>query len=962
MKRRRRCFFEVLENRLCLTAPTPYPGSPFSLAQVGPATESAFQAAPLFANLRGDGKQEIIIPLAGGKLAAYETNANGQFALDANRNPIPFMTYDTGSSANTHANIKSTPIAIFDPFIGHMAVFAALGRDESNPGAIEDGRLFGWDALTGAILPGWPQDTGHSFQNANQAGATGPLASGDLDGDGVPEIVVTSFSTFVSAYHMNGSLQWRYDNDETVESGAAIGDLYHDGKNEVVLATGISPSIFYPAGGQMTILNGSTGTVMYRTGAMSSDPAQRIPEVFFSTPILADLNGDGKLEIIDGAGPHFNDPAIAGFSPAAQAAGNRVYAWDGQGNLLPGWPYHTTSVDTQNHQAFVSDAAADLFGNGQMEVVHVDLLGILHVILPNGQAAPGWAGGKQVYAPGFIVTLATEAFGAPIVADVDGNGKPDIVVADAAFLAAFDANGNLLWRVTTPVTAGANIPESVLGAAGAIGSLNGTGDLELASLSFAALVPNRPSSLSVFSLPATSLAPPWPMLRRSAAGVAVQNSLVFDAGLTRQMYSALLGRGPTNAELVAAAFGLQQNQFTATNLASFLDTSNEARGHVVDLLYSRYLGHPAPAQDRAAFAYALSFARQRDVAQALMNMSEFTRGLTSLSALIQKLYQSTLGRQPSAQELQASLNQFQGGVGYGNFTSALLNSGEAIARDAAPFYAAVTGSGAIPPDSFAALALDLQRGAREETVNAKVLATGGQYAASNYLAAWIRSAYRDTLDRNASPAEVAGVFNVLANGTISMTNLVTYLLTSAEGRAAFLQQQFQRYLGRAASPGDISVFLNYARREDVEIVLISSPEYFIRAGGNNAAYVQAVYRDVIKFATIDSGTLNFWLSQLNAGASRSVVAKAVLDAQIPADDYFRYLPDQSLGVLPMGPLPPTAPGQPINPDPAKVSAFRAALQAGASEESLIAGLMTTAQYILRSSYNKGIFRNRAIWN
>jgi hypothetical protein len=693
---------------------------------------------------------------------------------------------------------------------------------------------------------------------------------------------------------------------------------------------------------------------------VSPDPTQRITEAFFAAPILADLFGDGKLEIIDGAGQHFNNPAIQGFSPTAQAAGNRVYAWNGEGQLLPGFPYHTTSDDTQTHQTFVSDAAGDLFGNGQMEIVHVDLGGLVHVILPNGQAAPGWAGGKPILPTGFTAGPGTEAFASPIIADINGDGKPDVIVADSFALTAYDASGNQLWQVTTPITAGTSIPDSILGAAGAVGSLNGAGDLELASLSFAATNPNAPAHMSVYSLPATSLTPPWPMIRRSAAGVAVQNSLVYDAGLTRAMYGAFMGRSPTGPELVAAAFGLQQNSFTATNLATFLDTSTGARAYQVNQTFNRYLGRAPSAIELNAATSALGSIRIVTLAQVLVDEGEFISKATSLTNLVQRLYSTILGRSPSPQELAAGLTSLNGGKNYAQYAASLLNSTEAADHNAIPFFLA--SGGPIEPDSVVVFSTDIANGVREETAYAHIMATSGQYASGNYLATWIRAVYRDALDRDASPSEVASVYGALSSGAVSLANLATFLLTGPEGRAAFVQEQFQRYLGRPASPTEVAQNAGYVSRESLTMNILALPEYFLKAGGNNTLFVQAAYRDITKIPSIDPGTLNLLVGKLNSGTSRQAVAKILLDIQIPIDDYFRYLPDPSMGVLSTGALSPSAPGQPINPNPAKVAAFSAALQAGAPEEVLIAGLMTTPQYILSTTYNKGIFRSRGIWN
>ncbi len=291
-----------------MAGPTPYAGTPFALPTDGAWRQTPFLGSPIFADLDGNGTQELITPAAGGRLLAYTADPKtGAIRL--------FQSYNTGSQAN----FKSTP-AVIDTPTGKIIV-AALGRDESNPNSLEDGRVFAFNALTGAILPGWPQNTDRPPPDAQRSsGVTGAIATGDLNGDGIPEIVVTSFSTMVTAFKLDGTKLWQFANDETVEPGAVIADLNRDGKNEVIYTSGISPSPYYPAGGMITILNGNNGSIQRRifTG-----------EVFFGAPVVADLNGDGKLEIIAATGPHFNtvapDPAS---QAAARAAGNRVYAFD----------------------------------------------------------------------------------------------------------------------------------------------------------------------------------------------------------------------------------------------------------------------------------------------------------------------------------------------------------------------------------------------------------------------------------------------------------------------------------------------------------------------------------------------------------------------------------------------------------------------------------------------------------
>ena len=496
--RSRRLNCEALEPRVVMSAPEPVAGAPFVLPQDGSWRNTPIIGAPVFADLNGDGRDELIAAAAGGRLVAYTEDASGNISV--------FQTYATGAEAN----FKSTPIVV-DRGDGTKVIVAGLGRDESaargSANALEDGRVFAFNATTGQVLPGWPVST--LKNNAGESGVVGPLASGDLDGDGVPEIVVTSFSHTVTAIKLDGTVLWRYDNDDTIQSGAVVGDIDRDGKNEVVF--GGDAGFLTPdgkPGGFINILN-NNGAAEYRIST---------PEVIWSSPTLADLNGDGNLEIVVGTGL-FN--ALNSPSPASFDGGNKVYAYDYQGNLVPGWPYRTTTDTSLSRAVYSSPAVADLNGDGDFETVVIDRGGLLHVIQPDGTALPGFAGGVFIGTgnPPVADPGGNSDFATPVLADVNGDGKTDIVASYLGEVAAFDASGHRLWTLNAPGS-------EQLFSAPAIGQFDGSGGLELAFVSIGG-ADNRPKSVSVDHLDPSGTAPAWPMMRKTASGQAVALNPAF---------------------------------------------------------------------------------------------------------------------------------------------------------------------------------------------------------------------------------------------------------------------------------------------------------------------------------------------------------------------------------------------------------------------------------------------------
>ncbi len=226
-------------------------------------------------------------------------------------------------------------------------------------------------------------------------------ALADLDGDDRPELVVAAPNGTVTATRItDGATLWRRSLGRTaIQASPVVTDVDNDGRVDVVAAT---------MDGRVVLLSGQTGGVKrtFRQGAPLFCPSGTDcrPDGFYATPVIADVNGDGRNDII------------------APSYDHTVYAWSWGGTLL----WRSYLYDT----LWSSPAAVDVDKNGTLEIV---LGGDIYAGNPLGLPAGGllWVlnGRNGTRFSGYPRSLPGQTiWSSPAIADIDGDTRMDVVV------------------------------------------------------------------------------------------------------------------------------------------------------------------------------------------------------------------------------------------------------------------------------------------------------------------------------------------------------------------------------------------------------------------------------------------------------------------------------------------------------------------------------------------------------
>ncbi len=296
------------------------------------------------------------------------------------------------------------------------------------------------------------------------------------------------------------------------------------------------------------------------------------------------------------------------------------------------------------------------------------------------------------------------------------------------------------------------------------------------------------------------------------------NSTPFRAFCVGEIYQKLLGRPATASEAASGDAELQAGGKAWQNLVvavagspAYFQKTGKNNAQFVQSLFEDLVGRAPDAAEETPTSIDFLKANSRDKLAAVVADTEEFRAYWT-----QNFYQTWLGRAASQSEATASAAQLEAG-GIATLASSVL---------ASPAYFQKAGG---------------SQSGWQNAVGATLQGAGGGEVAPVPAV---------PVDYPAPPQMPTGTMPTGAvSGNASRAPMVQALLSSPEYFAGTVQKLYANFWGRAATPAEAGQWLgelqNGATSDQILLGVLTSDEYFNRAGGTTTGYLSRLSQDLL---------------------------------------------------------------------------------------------------------------------
>ena len=494
------------------------------------------------------------------------------------------------------------------------------------------------------------------------------VASGDLDGDGKPDLIVTNFSSNTISVFRNtsasGSITFATKVDiagaglygVNAPYGIAISDLDGDGKPDFVVTNS-----GYPSSSVSIFRNtSSSGSIAFES------PIDFATGLYSSGVAVSDIDGDGKPDI------------------AITNAGNNTLSIL-RNISLPGSITSSSfnaKVDISSGAEPEGIAISDVDGDGKPDLIVTNQFDQTVSVFRNTSSSGTITAGSLASAVHFAAGSGAYTV---VLGDVDGDGRPDLVVGNA-YSNAF----TVLRNTTSPgvITTGSFAPKvdfmtGVWPFVVAMGDLDGDGKPDVVAA-------NRTSNtVSVFRNATLS---PAATVTSSAATYVSATSAELN-GSANPNGSATIAYFEWGTSSALATFSTTTSQSIGSGTDAVLVTANLAGLGAGTTYYYRAVGQNSAGTQRGSILSFTTATLQQQtqliigqvgvlVSGAILNQGQGNALTSKLNAAIQQMNKGNLIA--AIHQLSAFVNQVEGLMGARKISSAdgdvLIVSANAVIR------------------------------------------------------------------------------------------------------------------------------------------------------------------------------------------------------------------------------------------------------------------------------------------